>query len=91
MPTTSTYDKERIERVARLYHSNKDAAIALDIHPQSFGRLCRRLGVETPQRRRRRRQREELAARKKRHAAKGNRPTRPTGWPCRRVIREAAG
>lgn len=91
MPTISLYNKERIERAARLYRSNKDAAIALDIHPQGFGRLCRRLGVETPQSRRQRRQREELGAQRKRRIAKGKGQTRPSGWPCRRETREAAG
>ncbi len=46
--------RERIERCARLYASSKAAAQALGIAPQSFGRLCRRYGIDPPQRRRRR-------------------------------------
>lgn len=44
--------KDRIERVARIYKSNIDAAAALDISPGSFSRLCRRYGVATPLQRR---------------------------------------
>lgn len=51
----SSFEKERIERAARIYASNSDAGIALGIAPGSFGRLCRRYGIETPQARRRRR------------------------------------
>ena len=49
------FDRERIERVARIYSSNQDAGLALGIAPGSFGRLCRRYGIETPPARRRRR------------------------------------
>ena len=48
------FDKDRIERAARIYASNQDAGLALGIAPGSFGRLCRRFGIETPQTRRRR-------------------------------------
>lgn len=51
----SSFEKERIERAARIYASNSDAGVALGIAPGSFGRLCRRYGIETPQARRRRR------------------------------------
>ncbi|MFT5088906.1 MAG: hypothetical protein ACI906_004996 [Candidatus Latescibacterota bacterium] len=51
----SSIEKERIERAARIYASNHDAGLALGIAPGSFGRLCRRYGIETPQARRRRR------------------------------------
>ncbi len=47
-------EKERIERAARIYASNQDAGLALGIAPGSFGRLCRRYGVETPKARRQR-------------------------------------
>ena len=47
-----TISPERIERAARIYASNVDAANALGIQSASFGRLCRRLGVDTPQKRR---------------------------------------
>ncbi|MFA6111141.1 MAG: hypothetical protein WDA75_20485 [Candidatus Latescibacterota bacterium] len=41
-------EPERVARVARLYPSNQEAARALGIAEQSFGRLCRRLGIQTP-------------------------------------------
>lgn len=41
-------DRKRVERAARLYGTNQDAAAALGIAAQSFGRLCRRYGIETP-------------------------------------------
>ena len=47
-------ERERIERAARIYANNRDAGIALGIAPGSFGRLCRRYGVETPQARKNR-------------------------------------
>ena len=47
-------DRERIERVARLYASNEAASHALGIVPRSFSRLCRQHGIETPYARRRR-------------------------------------
>ena len=46
-------EKERLERVARIYKSNKDASRALGIAPGSFSRACRRYGIETPYVRRR--------------------------------------
>jgi|TARA_Y100000310_G_scaffold89350_1_gene86452 hypothetical protein len=46
------FTREQIERVARIYSSNEDAGRALGIAGGSFGRICRRLGVETPQARR---------------------------------------
>ena len=45
-------NRERVERAARLYASNSDAGLALGIAPASFGRLCRRYGIETPRARR---------------------------------------
>lgn len=50
--------RERVKRVARIYASNKEASQALGINLRSFGRLCRRYGVESPYARRRRRLRE---------------------------------
>ncbi len=47
-----TINKERVERAARIYASNSDAGLALGIAPGSFGRLCRRYGIETPRARR---------------------------------------
>ena len=52
--TRTGFDKATIERAARVYKSNKDAGTALGIAPGSFGRLCRRYGIPTPQQRRRR-------------------------------------
>lgn len=48
------FDKVRVERAARIYASNQDAGQALGIAPGSFGRLCRRFGIETPKARRQR-------------------------------------
>ncbi len=36
-----TIDRERVERVARIYASNSDAGLALGIAIGSFGRLFR--------------------------------------------------
>ena len=47
--------RDRVERVARIYASNKDASQALGITLGSFGRLCRKFAIETPYARRRRR------------------------------------
>ncbi len=47
--------RERVERVARIYASNKEASQALGIAPESFGRLCRQYGIETPHARKRHR------------------------------------
>ena len=46
------FARERVERAARIYASNRDAGLALGIAPGSFSRLCRRFGIETPQVRR---------------------------------------
>jgi hypothetical protein len=54
----SRIERERIERVARIYASNEDASRALGIAMRSFGRLCRQYGIETPYARRRRRRQE---------------------------------
>ena len=51
--------KERIERAARIYASSNDAAAALGITVQHFGRLCRRYGIETPRTRKRRQRLEQ--------------------------------
>ena len=42
------FTKDTIVRVARMYKSNQDASNALGITLRSFGRLCRKFGVETP-------------------------------------------
>lgn len=55
----SRFTREELERAARIYHSNKDAGQALGMAGGSFGRLCRKLGVLTPQARRRRELREQ--------------------------------
>ncbi|MBM3277612.1 MAG: hypothetical protein FJY95_05960 [Candidatus Handelsmanbacteria bacterium] len=41
-------NRDRIERVARLYASNEKASQALGIAAGSFSRLCRLYGIETP-------------------------------------------
>lgn len=48
-------DRDQVERVARIYKTNEDASRALGIEMRSFGRLCRRHGIETPWARKRRR------------------------------------
>ena len=53
---TEQFDRERIARAARIYRSNKDAGVALGIAPGSFGRMCRRYGIDTPSIRRKRAQ-----------------------------------
>jgi transposase-like protein len=57
-------DRQRVERVARLYASSKDASQALGILLGSFGRICRRYGIESPHARRRRRLQEGRNLRK---------------------------
>ena len=47
-------ERERLERVARMYSSNEGACKALGIVNRSFSRLCRQYGIETPYARRRR-------------------------------------
>ncbi len=42
-----------VKAAARIYSSNRDAGLALGINAGSFGRLCRRYGIQTPQQRRR--------------------------------------
>ena len=46
--------REEVERVARIYHQNKDASEALGISLRYFARLCRHYEIETPYARRRR-------------------------------------
>ncbi len=53
-------NKERIERVARIYASNSDASRALGIAMRSFSRICKRFEVETPYARTRRRRDEAV-------------------------------
>ena len=47
-------ERSRIEKAARIYRTNKDAAVALGIASQSFSRLCRVYGIVPPGARRRR-------------------------------------
>ena len=47
--------RERVERVARIYRTSKEASRALGIAPGSFSRLCRLYAIETPHARRGRR------------------------------------
>ena len=42
---------EQIERVVRMYRSNKEASYALGITVQVFSRLCRQHKIETPYKR----------------------------------------
>lgn len=41
-------NKQALERVARIYKSNKEASQAIGLHPRSFSRLCRQHGILTP-------------------------------------------
>ena len=47
-------ERERLERVARMYSSNDLASKALGITARSFSRLCRKHGIEMPYSRKRR-------------------------------------
>ena len=49
-----TISRERIERAARIYLTNDAASQALGVHVATFGRLCKRYGIESPCERRRR-------------------------------------
>ena len=51
-------EKERVERVARIYATNGEASRALGIVQRSFFRLCQRYRIETPAARQRRRRAE---------------------------------
>ena len=55
------FERERIERVARMYRQNEDASRALGITLRSFSRLCHKYEIETPYNRKRRRMREARA------------------------------
>ena len=48
----------RLERVCRMYRTNKDAARALGVPSEAFGDACRTAGLETPYMRQRRQIRE---------------------------------
>ncbi|MBI2506008.1 MAG: hypothetical protein HYW07_22570 [Candidatus Latescibacteria bacterium] len=48
----SKIDRERVERVARIYAPSQEAGRALGIAAGSFCRLCRKYGIETPYTRR---------------------------------------
>jgi hypothetical protein len=50
----SKFPRECIERAARIYNTNYEAALALGIKPPSFGRLCRRYNILSPSDRRKR-------------------------------------
>jgi len=47
-------DHKQLERAARIYRTNHDAARALGVSLSSFGRACRHHGIETPHLRRER-------------------------------------
>jgi hypothetical protein len=50
----SIITKDQLERIARLYKTNKDAGSAIGMHPGAFARLCRQHGILTPYVRQRR-------------------------------------
>ena len=56
--------RDWIERAARVYKSNSEASKALGIATGSFGRLCRKYGIETPYARQQRARQEARSRRK---------------------------
>ena len=48
MPLSVQLPKDVLERPARMYRTNVDAARALGVSTPGFIRACRREGVETP-------------------------------------------
>ena len=48
------FNREQVERVARMYHRVSDASRAMGITPRSFSRLCRKYDIDTPWQRKRR-------------------------------------
>lgn len=54
-------DRARTERAARIYTTNRDAALAMGVTQQAFGRMCARYGIETPLQRRGRQMQERKA------------------------------
>lgn len=46
--------RDQLERVSRIYKTNKDAYKALGISPGMYAQLCRQYRIETPLERRRR-------------------------------------
>ena len=59
-----------VERVARMYRWNKDAAQALRISERTFLGRCHQYGIETPSERRKR-EWEEWNARRRRKRSRG--------------------
>ena len=53
-PCSRGVPRQLVERAARLYRTNAEAAAALGVSMRSFSRLCRRYDVETPWMKRRR-------------------------------------
>ena len=47
-----SFDRDRVARAARIYHSNKYAAEAMGISTKHVRILCCRFGLETPDQRR---------------------------------------
>ena len=47
-------NRKQLERAARIYYTNKDAAEALGMAPIGFARRCEREGIESPAARSRR-------------------------------------
>ena len=52
-----SFDRDRVARGARIYHSDHYAAEAMGISTKRVQSLCRRFGLETPNQRRARRAR----------------------------------
>ena len=60
--TVVRIERERVEQVARVYRTCKDASNALGIAPGSFSRLCKKYAIDSPRTRRRRPPRNPPAA-----------------------------
>ena len=77
--TREKFDRQRVERVARMYGSNGDAALALGIAPGSFSRLCARYGIESPSARAKRKRRAHAGGYQARGIADDTPPKPPKG------------
>lgn len=64
MSQQSPFTPAQVDRVARIYATNKEAARILGIHESSFNRLCNRLSIPTPMARKRARRLAWAASRK---------------------------
>jgi len=52
---SKTVNRKELERVCRMYNTNRDAMKALGIGDRSFNRYTKKYNIETPKERRKRR------------------------------------